>query len=69
MEGGRRLLYERSFSSEREVKIKRSFWNKLVDIVAGQPEYHYLVRPYSVVTDSRDRVIVSDPGARGSSHF
>jgi len=69
LEGGRKLLYERSFSSEREVKIKRSFWNKLVDIVAGQPEFRYMVRPYSVVTDSKDRVIVSDPGTLGVHVF
>ena len=69
LEGGRQLLYERSFTSEREVKIKRSFWNKLVDVVAGAPEYHYLVRPYSVVSDSHDRIIVTDPGARGVHIF
>lgn len=69
MDGGRKLIYERSFSSEREVKLKRSFWNKLVDIVAGQPDYHFLVRPYSVVTDSHGRVIVSDPGALGVHVF
>jgi len=69
LEGGRQLLYERSFSNEREVKIKRSFWNKLLDVVAGAPEYHFLVRPYSVVTDSHDRVIVADPGARGVHIF
>jgi len=67
--GGRQLIYERSFTSEKEVKYRRSFWNKLVDIVAGQPDYHSLVRPYSVVTDSHDRVIVSDPGALGVHVF
>lgn len=67
--GGRRLIYERSFDSEREVKIKHSIWNKLVDFVAGPPDYHFLVRPYSVVTDSHDRIIVTDPGARGVHIF
>lgn len=60
--GGRKLLYERSFSSEKEVKLKRGFWTKVLDLVAGAPEMHNLVRPYSVVTDSRGRVIVTDPG-------
>lgn len=60
--GGRRLLYERSFGSEAEVKLKRGFWTKVLDIVAGAPEIHNLVRPYSVVADSRGRVIVTDPG-------
>lgn len=69
LQGGRQLIYERSFSSEREVKIKRSFWNKLVDFVAGAPDYRYLVRPYSVTTDSQGRIIVSDPGAHGVHVF
>src|SRR5450755_2445341 len=69
LDGGRKLTYERSFSLEREVKPKRSFWTKLVDVVAGQPDFHYLVSPYSVVTDSRGRVIISDPGADGVHIF
>jgi len=37
--GGRTLSFERSFSSEREVKLKRGFWNRVVDIVAGSPRF------------------------------
>ena len=44
------------------MKLKRGFWTKVLDIVAGAPEIHNLVRPYSVVADSRGRVIVTDPG-------
>jgi DNA-binding beta-propeller fold protein YncE len=69
MEGGRRLTYERSFSSEREVRPNRGFWRKMVDFVAGAPEFHHLVRPYSIVVDSRGRIIVTDPGARGIHIF
>ncbi|MFN7992699.1 MAG: 6-bladed beta-propeller [Bryobacteraceae bacterium] len=69
MDGGRKLVFERSFHSEREVKTKRSFWNKLTDIVAGEKEYRFLVRPYSTTTDSRGRVIVTDPGAFGVHVF
>jgi DNA-binding beta-propeller fold protein YncE len=69
MDGGRKLSYERSFSSEREVKPKRGFWNKLVDVVAGEPNFHYLVRPYGVVVDSHERIVVTDPGARGIHIF
>jgi len=69
LEGGRKLTYERSFTSENEVKPKRGFWSRLVDVVAGEPDFHSLVRPYSVVTDSRGRVIVSDPGAIGIHVF
>jgi DNA-binding beta-propeller fold protein YncE len=69
MDGGRRLSYERSFSSEREVKPKRGFWTKVVDVVAGEPEFHSMVRPYSITTDSKGRIIVTDPGAHGVHIF
>jgi len=69
LEGGRKLRYEGSISSEREVKTKHSFWGRLLDAVAGEPEFHALIAPYSVVTDSRDRIIVTDPGAAGIHIF
>jgi DNA-binding beta-propeller fold protein YncE len=69
LDGGRKLTWERSFSLEREVKPKRSFWTKLVDVVAGPPEFRYLVNPYSVVTDSKGRIIITDPGANGIHIF
>ena len=69
LEGGRKLTWQRSFSSESEVKPNRSFWNKVVDVIAGAPDYHYLVRPYSIATDSHQRIIVSDPGAGGVHIF
>lgn len=69
LDGGRKLVFERSFSYEREVKVKRGFWSKLVDIVAGEPDFHSMVRPYGVVSDSRGRFIVTDPGAMGVHIF
>ncbi len=69
LEGGRKLVFERSFSYEREAKPKRGFWNKVVDVVAGEPEFHRMVRPYSVVSDSKGRIIVTDPGAPGVHIF
>jgi DNA-binding beta-propeller fold protein YncE len=69
LEGGRKLTYERSFGSEREVKPKRGFWNRVVDVVAGEPDFKNLVRPYSIVTDSHGRIIVTDPGAGGVHIF
>ena len=69
LDGGRELSWERSFNSETQVKPNRGFWNKLVDIVAGAPEFRFMVRPYSVATDSRGRIIVTDPGARGVHVF
>jgi DNA-binding beta-propeller fold protein YncE len=69
MDGGRKLTFERAFSLEREVKPKRSFWTKVVDAIAGQPDFHYLVSPYSVTTDSRGRVIITDVAAVGVHIF
>lgn len=69
MDGGRKLVYQRTFNSEREVKPKRGFWNRLVDVVAGEPEFKNLVRPYSIAVDSKGRIIVTDPGAVGVHIF
>jgi DNA-binding beta-propeller fold protein YncE len=69
LEGGRKLSYEQEFSSEHEVKPKRGFWTKVVDVVIGEPEFHRMVRPYSIATDSRGRIIVTDPGAYGIHIF
>ena len=69
LEGGRKLSYERSFNSQREVKPKRGFWNRVLDFVAGEPEFRSLIRPYSIAVDSRGRIIVTDPGAVGVHIF
>jgi DNA-binding beta-propeller fold protein YncE len=69
MDGGRKLSFERMFSSEHEVKPKRGFWTKVVDVVAGAPEYRDMLRPYSITTDSKGRVIVTDPGLHGVHIF
>ena len=69
LEGGRKLLYEGSVNSEREVRTQRRFWGRLLDIVAGEPDFHALIAPYSVVTDSQNRIIVTDPGAAGIHIF
>ena len=69
LEGGRKLSYERSFSNEHEVKPKRGFFTKVVDVMIGTPDYRTMVRPYSITTDSKGRIIVSDPGAHGVHIF
>src|SRR5271165_2619416 len=69
LDGGRKLVYEQSFNSEHEVKPKRGFWTKVLDVVAGEPDYRELVAPYSITTDSRGRIIVTDPGAFGVHIF
>jgi DNA-binding beta-propeller fold protein YncE len=69
LEGGRKLTFERSFASDRDVRPKPSFFTKVFDFVVGAPDVHFLVRPYSVVEDSRGRLIVTDPGAQGVHIF
>jgi DNA-binding beta-propeller fold protein YncE len=68
--GGRRLLYEGSISSPKQVGSRRRIWTWLVDAVVGEPNTpKEFIAPYSVVTDSRGRIIVTDPGADGIDIF
>jgi DNA-binding beta-propeller fold protein YncE len=69
LDGGRKLTFERSISSDRDVNVKHGFFGKVFDAVVGAPDFHFLVRPYEVVTDSRGRVLVTDPGAKGIHVF
>jgi DNA-binding beta-propeller fold protein YncE len=69
LEGGRKLSFERTFSSERDTRSKPGFWGKLGNGGAGEPDYKQLVRPYSIAVDSRGRLIVSDPGLGGVHIF
>ena len=61
LEAGRRLTYEQSIQSERDVNGKQGFWSRLAGIVAGPPEYRQMARPYGIAVDSHGRVIVTDP--------
>ncbi len=61
LEAGRKLTYQQSITSERDVGGKQGFWSKLVGIVAGAPEFREMVRPYGIAVDSHGRVIVTDP--------
>ena len=67
--GGRSLVFERTFSNDRDVRVKRGFWTRVLDLVAGAPDFHALVRPYELVTDSHGRIIVTDPGVGGIHIF
>ncbi len=69
LEGGRKLTFERSFGSEKDVLGKPGFWTRVVNVVAGEPEYKWVVRPYSIAVDSRGRAVVTDPGAAGIHIF
>jgi DNA-binding beta-propeller fold protein YncE len=69
LEGGRKLTFERSFGSEKEVLGKEKFWTRVFNAVAGEPEYRIVVRPYSIAVDSQGRAIVTDPGAAGVHIF
>jgi len=69
LEGGRKLTFERSFRSEQEARRKPGFWAKLVNVIAGEPDYKRMVSPYSIAVDSRRRVIITDPAAVGVHVF
>ena len=69
LDGGRSLTWQRSFHSEAEVKPNRGFWNKVVDVIAGAPDFKFLIRPYSIAVDSHGRIMVTDPGAPGLHIF
>jgi DNA-binding beta-propeller fold protein YncE len=69
LEGGRKLTFERSITADRDVQRKQGFFTKVFDLVVGKPDLQFLVRPYGVVTDSKGRIIVSDPGAQGVHIF
>jgi len=62
LSGGRRLDFLRTFSSESDLSVHRSFWKRVLDVIAGPPEFHRLVRPYSITVDSHGRILVTDPG-------
>jgi DNA-binding beta-propeller fold protein YncE len=61
LDGGRKLTYQQTFSSERDARGKPGFWSKVIDIVAGEPDFRQMVRPYGIAVDSRGRIIVTDP--------
>jgi DNA-binding beta-propeller fold protein YncE len=61
LEAGRKLTYQQSIQSERDVGNRQGFWSKLTSIVAGPPELREMARPYGVAVDSRGRIIVTDP--------
>jgi DNA-binding beta-propeller fold protein YncE len=69
LEGGRKLAFEQTFSSERDALGQRGFWTKVLDVVAGEPQRHFMIRPYGIAVDSRGRAIVTDPGMGGIHIF
>ncbi|MFY9976657.1 MAG: 6-bladed beta-propeller, partial [Candidatus Sulfotelmatobacter sp.] len=69
LEGGRKLTFERAFATEKEVLGKPKFWTRVLNVVAGEPEYRMMIRPYSIAVDSHGRAIVTDPAAEGVHIF
>jgi DNA-binding beta-propeller fold protein YncE len=69
LEGGRKLAFVRTFQADRDVSPKRSFFKKVLDVVAGAPDRHQTIRPYGIAIDSRGRAMVTDPGAMGVHIF
>ena len=69
LDGGRKLVFEGAFSSEKDLRSQPGLFKKLLEVAVGEPAIHSMVRPFDVVTDSRGRLIVTDPGASGVHIF
>lgn len=69
LDGGRKLSYESTYSSQRDIRGKTGLWTKLTEAVIGEPDYKQMARPYGIAVDSRGRLIVTDPGANGVHIF
>jgi DNA-binding beta-propeller fold protein YncE len=65
LEGGRKVTYLQTITSERDVRTNPGFWGKLANVVLGERDYKPLARPYSIAVDSRRRIIVTDPALGG----
>lgn len=63
MDGGRRLEFVQAFSSEKELTPNRSFLKRALSFIVGTADSRNLIRPYGITTDSRGRIIITDPGA------
>lgn len=69
LDGGRKLTYQNTFSSQRDIRGKTGLWTKLTEAVIGEPDYKQMARPYGIAVDSRGRLIVTDPGVNGIHIF
>lgn len=69
MDGGRKLTYQQTLTSELDVRGNPGFWGKLANVVLGERSYKPLGRPYGVAVDSKGRMIVTDPGLGGIHIF
>jgi sugar lactone lactonase YvrE len=65
LEGGRKLTYQQTFTSERDVRTNPGFWGKFANVVLGERDYKPLARPYGIAVDSHGRMIVTDPAIGG----
>jgi DNA-binding beta-propeller fold protein YncE len=62
--------YLRTVPSVREFTKPRSFFGKLLNLVAGPPDDRpEIVRPYATTHDSTGRLLIADPGQRGVHIF
>ncbi len=69
MDGGRKLTYQQTITSELDARGNPGFWGKVANIVLGERVYKPLGRPYGVAVDSKGRMIVTDPGLGGIHIF
>src|SRR3954471_18936532 len=69
LDGGRKLTYQQTVTSERDARSNPGFWGKLANVVLGERDYKPLARPYDIAVDSRGRMIITDPALGGVHIF
>ncbi|GFO54602.1 hypothetical protein GMSM_16090 [Geomonas sp. Red276] len=56
------IEWVKSISTPEDAGIGVSFWKRIVKLIAG-PDPHQFLKPYGVLYDAADRLIVADTGA------
>ena len=63
-----KVRFVRTFSKPGDLGIDRGFWQWLSDLFTGEESFR-LIRPMSVVVNSKQQIYVADPGAKGVHRF
>jgi sugar lactone lactonase YvrE len=57
-----RIQWVKSIAAYQDAGITKGFWKKVLEFVAGADENN-IVRPYGILFDRNERLLVADPGA------
>lgn len=59
---GPSIAWVRTIAGPEDAGIAKGFWKRTVEFFTGADDRH-IVRPYGVLYDSRERLLIADPGA------